>query len=334
MHRSKIEFHRCFISSIDPRKKFVEYSEYLLDMEGELGKYMLSLFASNYDNTSAKKSSYGEDSFLAQIVPQEPEQFDAFVDVIADQIHSLIGEAMDLPAGSGLFIWALVEEQPVVAFFKLNFQSRYGCVVQEDGTVAWKKTYKLLPALTQKEYDYFFIHIYEQKVWMSDTRCYVGGQSINYLADSILKLDTDLKQSEKEAVNVIESIVMDTIKECYPEEVPQKVFEYRQSIAEEAQEYGMVSPVTMEKKVFADSDRAVERYREKLDNHDIQPASPVEVSKKTQRQLKKKQRIVTENGFEILVPIEYLENPEFFQFQQEVTGSVTIRIQDVNGYLK
>lgn len=332
MRKSKIEIHRCFIGCIDSAKKYVDYNEYIIDPDSEMWAYMQNFFAYNYDNVSAKKSSFTEDSFLAQILPEDATGFDAFVDVIADELHSLLQEAVDLPNGSGLFMWALVEEQPVIGFFKLNFQNKFGCVVDDDGKVEFKTIYRLLPTHTQKEYDYFFINIYEKKVWMSDTRCHVNGEYMNYMADRILKLE--LNKSEKEIVQSIENVVMDTIKECYKNEAPNKVFEYRQSVAEEAADYESISPEHVEKTVFADNEAAKEVYRRKLEEIDIPPQKPVEVSKKTQRQLKKKQKIVTENGIEILVPIEYLENREVFEFRQEETGSVSIVIKDVKGNLK
>lgn len=334
MHKSKIELHRCFISSIDSAKKFVDYNEYILDPEGELFQYILSLISLNYDNVTARRTEFSDDSFLAQIIPTRAEDFDAFVDVIADEIHTLLGETTDLPAGSGLFIWALADEQPIIAFFKLNFQSRYGCVIGEDGKVSWQKNYRLLPSHTQKEYDYFFIHLYDKKVWMSDTICHIGSEPINYMANRILKLEKALKKSEKETVSVIENVVLDTIKECYKQEAPQKIFEYRQSIAEEAEDYGNISPAHMEKTVFADNEKALETYREKLEERDIPANRPVEVGKKMQRKLKKKQKIVTENGIEIMVPIEFLEDKNVFTYQQEENGSVSIVIHDVKGNLK
>ncbi len=331
MNRSKVELSRCFISSIDATKAFVDYNEYIMDIEGELCQYILQLFVHNYENVSAKKCSYSEDSFLAGIIPENEAGFDAFVDVVTDEMHTLIGKTVDLPSGSGLFLWATVEEQPIIAFFKLNFQSRFSCAVNEDGKVSWQKTMRLLPSHTQKEYDFFFINIYERKVWMSDYKCHLDGKVINYMADEILKIE--LTPSEKEMVSVIETAVLDTIKECYKKEAPQKVFEYRQSLASEVQDYGNISAVNMERTVFADNEEAKEVYREKMEELQI-PKKPIEVGKKTQRKLNKKQKIVTENGIEILVPIEYLEDKEVFEYRQEETGSVSIVIKDVKGNLK
>lgn len=331
MNQSKIELERCFLCSIDAVKSFVDYNEYVMDIDGEICQYMLQLFARNYDDIAAKKSYFKEDTYIAQILPESVEGFDAFVDVIADEMHTLIQEAVDLPSGSGLFIWATVEEQPVIAFFKLNYQSRFTCEVDDGGEVRWKKKMRLLPTHTQKEYDFFFINIYDKKVWMSDMICHIENESVNYMAEKILKLE--LVKSEKEMVKVMENAVLDTIKECYKKEAPQKVFEYRQSVAEEVQDYGIISPQHLEEVVFADNEEAKEVYREKLEELEI-PKRPLPVSNKTERQLKKKQKIVTENGIEILVPIEYLEDKNVFDYRQDESGQVSIVIKDVGGNLK
>lgn len=333
MNKSKIELERCFMCSIDSAKSFVDYNEYIMDLDGEICQYILQIFGRNYDNTSAKKSYYNDDSFIAQILPTKVEDFDAFVDVVADEIHSLVQEAVDLPSGSGIFVWATVDEQPCIAFFKLNYQNNYTCIVDDEKKVKWEKVYRLLPKVTSKEYDYFFINLSERKVWMSDTRCHIDNESFNYMADKILKLEAGLKKSEKEMVTVIEEAAIETIKECYKEEAPKKVFEYRASLVDEVADYSNISPEIIERRVFADNELAKEKYKEKMKEKDI-PSKPVPVSKKTMRQLSKKQKIVTENGIEILVPIECLEDENVFEYHQDPTGKINIVIKDVRGDIK
>lgn len=331
MNTSKIELQRCFICSIDSAKEYVDYNEYIMDLDGEICQYILLLFGRNFDNTGAKKCFFHDDSFISQILPSKVEDFDAFVDVIADEMHTLIQEAVDLHSGSGLFVWATVEEQPIIAFFKLNYQNRLACEIDDEGNVGWKKKMRLLPSHTQKEYDYFFINILDRKVWMSDMRCHIDNESINYMADRILKLN--LEKSEKEAVNEIETAVIDTIKEVYKEEAPKKIFEYRQSVVDAAEDMGNISPKRVEEVVFADNEKAKEVYQEKLETMDI-PKKPVEVSNKTKRQLKKKQKIVTESGIEILVPVEFLSDKNIFDYREDPSGKVSIVIKDISGNIK
>ncbi len=329
MNKSSINIERCFVSSIDAAKQYVDYNEYTIDPDGEVFQYILQLFAYNYDNVGAKKARYDGESFLATVVPEKAEDFDAFVDVITDEMHELLKVAYQLPAGSGLFVYALVEEQPVVAFFKLNYQSRLTCGM-DNGEVVWKKDARLLPSHTQKEYDYFFIHPYDRRVWMSDMYCVIGEERVNYMADRILKVD--LNKSEKQTVEDFQEAVMDTIRECYVEEAPKKVFEYRQKVAEEAKESGEIDPVRIREQVFADSPKAQERFASRTEELDL-PEKPVYVSPRTCRSLAKKQKIVTESGIEILVPVEFLEDKDKFEYKQE-HGRVSIYIHDVNGSVK
>ena len=51
-------------------------------------------------------------------------------------------------------------------------------------------------------------------------------------------------------------------------------------------------------------------------------------------QLNKKQKIVTESGIEIIVPIEFLQNNDVFEYIQDETGKVSIIIKDVGTILK
>ena len=331
MHSSRVEMERCFICSIDSAKEFVDYNEYHPDPDSELYQYMIQLFARNFDNIGAKKCYFKMDSFISTILPEQVEGFDAFVDAVADEMHSLVQEAVDLPSGAGLFLWATVDEQPIIAFFKLNFQDRFSCVVGEDGTVNWNKQMRLLPTSTQKDYDFFYINILDRKVWMSDMRCHIDNESVNYMADRILQLN--LEKSEKEEVKNFETAVIDTIKECYKNDAPQKVFEYRQSVLEEVEDTGDISPEKVQEVVFADNEEARTVYKEKMEELEI-PQKPVSVSNKTKRQFKKKQKIVTENGIEILVPIEYLEDKNVFDYRQDPSGKVSIVIKDTSSDVK
>ena len=330
MNRSKIQPERCFISSIDAAAQYVDYNEYKLDPDGEIYEYIMQLIAYNYDNISAKKARFKDDSFLATIVPDSPESFDAFVDVVTDEMHDLLKEAYGLSAGSGLFVYATVDEQPVIAFFKLNYQTRLACGKDDAGELVLKKDARLLPSHTQKEYDYFFINILEQRVWMSDSKCLIGDENVNYMASRILHLD--LKKSEKEAVKIIQDVVTDTIRECYEDDAPKKIFEYRKAVADTAKEEGEINPKRIREQVFSDNRKALEICEQKSEEREVKD-TPVYVSPKTRRSLAKKQKITTGSGIELLVPVELLEDKNTFDFRQE-NGMITITISDVSGEVK
>ena len=84
---------------------------------------------------------------------------------------------------------------------------------------------------------------------------------------------------------------------------------------------------------IADNEKAMEQCLEKAKEEKL-TERPITISKKMERQLNKKQKIVTESGIEIIVPIEFLQNNDVFEYIQDETGKVSIIIKDVGTILK
>ena len=122
------------------------------------------------------------------------------------------------------------------------------------------------------------------------------------------------------------------VKSVY-EEVPQKLMEYRQTVSEIVQEKGTLDVEEFSQVFFADNEKAMEQCMEKAREEKL-TERPISISKKMERQLNKKQKIVTESGIEIIVPIEFLQNNDVFEYVQDETGKVSIIIKDVGSVLK
>ena len=82
--------------------------------------------------------------------------------------------------------------------------------------------------------------------------------------------------------------------------------------------------------IFADNEDAVDVCKEKLEQNRI-PRIPVMVGRKTEQKLKRKHKIVTSSGIEILVPPDLLENDNFFVYSKDTSGNTVITIKDNNG---
>lgn len=325
MRSSNIEIHKCFLCTLDYDLPFPNYNEVKISDEDELYRYILQLLAYNCDNISSKRARFEEGSYLAGILPAGEDALDGFVDVVSDNIHGLIKSGAEIRSGSGIFVWAVIEEQPVVAFFKMNFQNKFMCFLSDTGAVSWHMNSKVLPASSQKDYEYFIINIPDRTVRISDTECCVGSESVNYLAKLVLKLNAE--RSEKEKVRRFDDAVVQTIKECYEEkEAPKKILEYKAEIAGAVDASGSINVSDIEKTVFADNEKAAGIYESRMQEVEI-PWEPMPVSPKMERTIKKKQKIVTDNGIEIMVPVEYLTDDSVFECRNCDDGSVAIIIR-------
>lgn len=328
MKSSDVEIMKAFLCTVDQSLPFPNYNEIKIDEEDAIYPYIQKLVAVNLQNTAAMEADFPEDSYLDTAVTDDPEDLEMFVNVVTDTVYDLVKNNAELHSGSGIFVFCIVEEQPYVGFFKMHFQERFICKIAEDGKVSWVLNSKVMPRCTQKDYDFFLINILDRKVKLSDVQNYIDDCKVNYLAEYVLKLQA--KPSEKEKVAVIRETTIETIKECYDEkEVPQKIMEYKTEVAEHVEQTGRVSVAQIEQKVFADNERAADMYRERLEAEQIE-REPMPVSKKTERQFTKKQKIVTDNGIELLVPVEYLKNADYVEYVQDEEGNISIIIKSVH----
>lgn len=328
MKSSEVEIMKCFLCTVDRSLPFPNYNEIKIDEEDAIYPYIQKLVASNLQNAAAMEADFEEGSYLDTAVTDDPDDLELFVNAVTDTVYELVRDNAELSSGSGIFAFCIVEEQPYIAFFKMKFQERFVCRVAEDGKVSWVMNSKIMPLCTQKEYDFFLINILDRKVKLSDVENYIDDCKVNYLAEYVLKLKA--KPSEKEKVEIIKETTLETIRECYEEkEVPQKIMEYRTEVAEHVGQTGRVSVAQIEQKVFSDNEKAADRYRERLEEERI-AREPMPVSKKTERQFTKKQKIVTDNGIELLVPVEYLKNADYVEYVQDEEGNISIIIKSVH----
>lgn len=297
--------------------------------DDEISRYIVKLILHNKGSMQAKPAVYKEDSYLMQILPEHEDSFESFVNIISEEMFSLMKENSSLLPGCGVFVWVLMDEQNVLAFFKLDYQSRLMNAIESDGRIAWKLNQNLLPGSSQKGYEFFIINMDMQRVFVSDKVHYVNhDEPVNFMAEYILKVNLD--HSEKEMLDVIDDVMLDTISQCYHEDVQKKVFAFRNVMAEKAEEDGRLHMGEVAEEVFADNEEAAEVCKEKLAQNRI-PRIPVMIGKKAEQKLKKKHKIITSAGIEILVPPDLLDNENVFLYSKDLSGNAIITIKDSNG---
>ena len=329
MKSSDVTIKKCFLCTLDPRQPFAGYNEFIPGSNDEISKYITKLLIHNTQSVQSKPAVYESDSYLGQILPDYEDSFESFVNIIADEMFSLMKENASLHPGCGVFVWVLMEEQEVLAFFKLDYQSRLMNAVEEDGHIAWKLNSSLLPGSSQKAYEFFIINKSMQRVLVSNRVHYVDhDQPVNFIAENILKVS--LNASEKELLESIDEVVLDTISQCCSGDVQQKVFEYRNLMAEKVEEDGRIHMGEVAEEIFADQEEAVQMCQEKMMQQKI-PRHPIIVSRKTEQKLKKKHKIVTSSGIEILVPPQLLQDARVFACVEDEAGNTMITIKDSCG---
>ncbi len=328
MKSNQIEIMKCFLCTLDESLAYPKYNEVKLDEEDALYPYIQKLVAGTLGNTAAKQGEFSEGDYLDEVVTDDPDDLEPFVNVVTEGIYDLVKNNAEMHSGTGIFTFCVAEEQPLVGFYKIPFQEQYICEVTGEEDVAWRLNAHVVPKTASlRGCEYFLINILDRKVWISDSNYYIDDCNVNYLAECVLKLSA--KKSEKEKVDIIQETTIETIREHYPqEEVAQKILDYRTEVADHVEKTGRVSVAKIEEAVFADKPEAAEEYRERLEQERI-AREPMPVSKKTERQYMKKQKLIADNGIELLVPVAYLKNADYVEYIQDEEGHITIVLKDI-----
>ena len=327
MKSGDIEIYKVYLTTIDATLPFPNCSEIKLDPEDALYGYIAKLCAASLSETGAVTANYGDSDPAAEAVPKNPEELEGFVNKVAEKVYELVRDNAEMRSGSAIFTYFLVEERPFVAMFKLPFQEMFCCRLDSEGNVSWVLNSTVMPKGGLRQCEYFVIDPGTQSVRLSDTEHYIDDVRCNYLAEHVLQLR--VRTSEKKMVEVMSEAAVEVIRECYPrEQVPEKIMEYKTEVANHAEATGCVSVPVVEQTVFSDSDVAGERFHERMEVAQI-PSEPITVSPKTERTLTRKQKIVTDNGIELLVPVSYLRNPDYVEYVQAEDGKITILLKDI-----
>ncbi len=103
-------------------------------------------------------------------------------------------------------------------------------------------------------------------------------------------------------------------------------------LAEEVQESGELVVEDLLDTVFSDSSKAQELYGKQLDAKGISGDS-FEISPQMEKQIKKKYKIKTNNGIEIIVPIDLLDQSDLIEYIQDDNGKISVIIRDIGGII-
>ena len=153
----------------------------------------------------------------------------------------------------------------------------------------------------------------------------------------ILQFDIDAAEMNKNILitdgvvgdlNVVLRKINEQLEQQSHEEWVQKIMEYKTIVADQVKEKGQIIVPELEEAVFKDNEQAAVLYQEVAEQQQI-PKIPVYVSKKTERKLGKKQKLVTDSGIELLVPLELLKDESILEYHQNDDGKMSILIKEI-----
>lgn len=294
------------------------------EIDSALNEYLMKHVEKIMEDSNLKRGKIPEAYIYEKMFFGTDDDFIGETQRFAEEIHTLIHRNMDIPSGDLAILKLIIDERPFVFCLKLNYRTGITNTMMPQ-EVRLINHHKILPSITQKVDEAFFVDVKERKINILEKKYEVDGEKVNYMSENILKINFEFSSEEK--VKIIQTKAKEVIENHYPNS-PEKLIEFKSQVAESITEEGNLETEEVFEKVFSDNMEAKNSLKYSVREEGMEN-SKIHITPKLEKKLSKKQKIVTEDGIEIFVPLDILLEKDKFRYEQNPDGSINIILKDV-----
>lgn len=161
------------------------------------------------------------------------------------------------------------------------------------------------------------IHCVENKIEIET-------EKVNFLAELVLQCATEV--SYQEAVKTITKTVED-MKEKYDIQEVNLVPKMKSIIKDTVEQQANIDIAEVADILFADKPLIKADFKEKVKEQGVE--KPINVEYLKPRKSEKVQKIKTDNGIEIIIPVDYMDSKEYVEFITQSDGTISIQLKNI-----
>lgn len=262
---------------------------------------------------------------LAMKKYMEEKNLIAFSTFYAKKAHKLYAD-QGIRGGDLVFFDGTVDGAEIVGMIKLDYKKGYIHQIEyeEEGIATRIHLHQsILPNPSQKISDGIIFYLEAGIASLISSRAMISGEK-DTVIDKIFELEMEASLSEK--VQQIEDAVSEVVHYYYDDDI-RKNNEVEKAISEIIEETGSIDLNQVVERGFMDKPVAQKAFKEKMEETGMK--KPVVVNKKVERKFSKKRVIVADNGIEIHVPMERVNQDEFIEFQTTDDGRIQIVLKNI-----
>lgn len=288
-------------------------------------------------NDDALKTCYfGDDSnmFMQHLLDYKEERrgFVDFSKEIATQLFNIMSVHTLIPPCDLAVIEFNLMTKPHIALLKLDYQSTYTHFTdfeskQNVNTIMEYKT--TLPGPRQKVSEAVIIRLEDFEVRVLEKKHELDGQLDYYISKHYLKCATKL--SSKDQMKIVKQTT-DHVAKKFFEDNPEKQAVIKQNLYEALEESGKIDLEKFATETFSKETEVKELFMDKLEKKGLD-APVVQLEERTITRSFEKQRVKTDNGIEIKIPMALYNDPETMEFVTGPDGKIRIILKNIGKIL-
>ncbi|MGO1367794.1 MAG: nucleoid-associated protein [Senegalia sp. (in: firmicutes)] len=296
------------------------------DIEEFLEKHILKVFTDG--SLRPARFNDGENVVKDIIVNYNLHSFVDDTKKLAEILFNIIKVNVDIPPADVIFSVFTYEDRKYFAIFKMNYRNSYIHNVdrQDDKTInSIIKQRTSLPNESQRIDECVLIDLTTLDIKLLEKDYEINGEKIYYLSRIYLKCNS--KRSEKEKIKVLNKTTQNFLENNYEGDF-EKVGQAKKAVAKSLEENDRIDIESVARDVFKSDIDNKKEYMSIMEKEGLNEGK-FEVSEKLKRQNFKKQKIVTDTGIEIKVPIEFFDDKGKIEFVNNTDGTISIVLKQI-----
>lgn len=320
-----LEIQRLIIHSLDENLQTEILSERQMNLNDQkyTEDYIKRFVKSCLNSSGSYKGEFNETSKFKESIDESLN----FVELTKElskktfALHKRLGDSKNLN-----LIYALVEnvDELLLCFFEVHGKDGFIRIVNKDDVIENKIIHNsmILPNTFASVKASFILNLENYDL------CLNGG--VDYKEFFVELFDCELVANSKTAFGTMEEVIGE-IMEQREEDALNKIIQTKETLHEVAQEYDIVSTEDVINEILEHpNDEEKEFIQEKFIHENIQ--DDLDLKKLKKSRVLSRHRIKTENGFEIVIPLNEMDLEPVFEVEENPDGTRNIIIKNVGNF--
>lgn len=302
-----------------------------IDMGSNLCDFLKAHIEKVTESDDVKRCQFSEESEVMGLI--QGCRADNFVETskkLCEKLYAVMNANIDIPAADVAVVVFSAQGTDYFGFLKLNYKSSYTHATRptdEGGNlndIILQKA--ILPAVGQKLSEAFIVNLSDGEILLAEKKYDINGEKRPYLSELFLECHAPMSQKTK--LDIVTRAVEQVNKKYYGDEDAERKMEVKKAIYEELEEKGSLAVEEVKEKIFKDSPEMQADLEEKLEKYNM---TKEVVEPKSEATIKKfqKQRLTTDTGIEITIPMEEYGDPDKVEFITNGDGTISVLIKNI-----
>lgn len=332
----KILIYKAIIHTLMKDEEVPRCAAYEIDHEEELTHALLTNYLEKVMTTNQMKwANFQEEDETEKLLEEllkDPAGFIEISKIIAEKIQKSLHKYREyLPSCDMAFILFEMEDVMYLGIIKLNHKNIYIRKTEKSpggelNLIRTSNDLYILPKASIEEG--MIVHLPYVDIALLDKEYKVDGEKQGFFADIIFQLHKGM--SEKEKLKAFNQINKRLQEKFIGEDLEQKA-EIKKAISDTIVETGVLDVAAALDKAFEDTQEVKSIYKEALSKANLEKEK-IQIDNNASRKKFDIQKITTNTGIEISIPVEYFNDESKVEIVMNQDGTVTFILKNIEEF--